>query len=69
MTRTDYEAVRAYGSRFLIRVNHEDPGSVAVLSENADFAVVEVVSGDARYHVLGRNPRHIWVDAHDGSSG
>jgi hypothetical protein len=43
-------------------VNHENPESAWVLRENEHFAVIDVVAGDARYHVLARNPRHAWVD-------
>jgi hypothetical protein len=67
LTRDEYEAVRAYGSRFLIEPNHENPESSWVLSENARFAVIDVVAGDARYHVQARNPRHAWTDAPEGS--
>ncbi|MEY2517880.1 MAG: hypothetical protein QOJ89_5244 [bacterium] len=61
----EYEAVRDYGSRFLITPNHENPENTSVLSENARFAVIDVVAGDARYQVLAGNPRHAWVDAAD----
>ena len=69
ITHAEYEAVRAYGSRFLIEPNHENPESSWVLCENARFAVIDVVAGDARYHVLARNPRHAWIDARDRSPG
>jgi hypothetical protein len=62
-THAEYEGVRMYGSHFLIRLNHENPETTAVLSENARFAVIDVVVSAARYHVLARNPRHAWVDA------
>jgi hypothetical protein len=62
MTHAEYEAVRVYGSRFVIGVDHENPESACVLSENARFGVIDVVAGDARYQVLTRNPRHAWVD-------
>lgn len=62
LIHVEYEAVRAYGSRFAVGVNHENPESACVLSENAHFGVIDVVAGDARYHVLARNPRHAWVD-------
>jgi hypothetical protein len=68
LTHAEYEAVRAYGSRFLIERNHENPESSWVLSEDARFAVIDVVAGDARYHVLARNPRHAWTDARDRSA-
>lgn len=66
-THAEYEEVRAYGSRFLISLNHENPESGWVLCENERFAVVDVVAGDVRYQVLARNPRHAWVDARDRS--
>jgi hypothetical protein len=69
MTHDEYEAVRAYGSRFLIEPNHENPESSWVLSENARFAVIDVVAGDARSHVQARNPRHAWTDAPNMSPG
>jgi hypothetical protein len=68
LTHAEYEAVRAYGSRFLISLNHENPENTWVLCENARFAVIDVVSGDERYQVLGRNPRHAWVEARDRSA-
>jgi hypothetical protein len=66
-THSEYEAVRAYGSHFIVGLNHENPESSWVLRENPRFAVIDVVAGDARYQVLARNPRHAWTDAHDGS--
>ena len=63
MTHAEYEAVRVYGSRFVIGVDHENPESACVLSENARFGVIDVVAGDARHQVLTRNPRHAWVDS------
>jgi hypothetical protein len=66
LTHTEYEAVRDYGSHFLITLNHENPENTAVLFENARFAVVDVVAGAERYQVLARNPRHAWVETTDG---
>lgn len=63
LTHAEYEAVRASGSCFAVGVNHENPESACVLSENVRFAVIDVVAGDARYQVKARNPRHDWVDA------
>jgi hypothetical protein len=68
VTHAEYEAVRAYGSHFLISLNHENPENTWVLCENARFAVIDVVSGEERYQVLGRNPRHAWVEAPDRSA-
>jgi hypothetical protein len=68
LTHAEYEAVRAYGSRFLIERDHENPESSWVLCEDARFAVIDVVAGDARYQVLARNPRHVWTDEPDRSA-
>jgi hypothetical protein len=68
LSHAEYEDVRAYGSRFLININHENPESTAVLSENARFAVVDVVAGAERHEALGRNPRHAWVEPAGGST-
>ena len=66
-THCEYEAVRFYGSRFVIGLNHENPETAWVLSENPRFAVIDVVAGDARYQVLARNPRNARGEARDGS--
>jgi len=66
LTRPEYEDVRAYGSRFVVGVNHENPESACVLGETSGFAVIDVVSAGARYHVLARNPRHAWPGAGEG---
>jgi hypothetical protein len=68
ITHTEYEAVRDYGSHFVITPNHENSENTSVLHENARFAVIDVVAGDARYRVMARNPRHAWVDARDWTS-
>jgi hypothetical protein len=62
-TRAEYEAVRAFGSRFVIHVNHENPENASVVSESATFAVIELVTRDDRHEVLARNPRSNWVDS------
>lgn len=67
LTHADYERVRAYGSHFVVGVNHENPENARVVCENAQFAIVDVIAADARYHVLGRNPRHAWSSAPDRS--
>jgi hypothetical protein len=67
-THAEYEAVRAYGSHFIVGLNHENPETSCVLRENAHFAVIDVVEGDARYHVLAQNPRHAWTENTTGSS-
>jgi hypothetical protein len=62
-THDEYEAVRAYGSRFIVHLNHENPETASVVSENERHAVVDVVAGEARYQALARHKRHAWVDA------
>jgi hypothetical protein len=62
-THAEYEAVRTYGSRFIVCLNHENPETASVVFENGRFAVIEVVAGDARYQALARHTRHAWVDA------
>ena len=62
-TSSEYEAVRSYGSHFIVQINHENPETASVIRQNEFFAVVDVVAGDARYQALARNPRHAWVDA------
>ena len=64
-THAEYEAVRAYGSRFIVHANHENPETASVVGENGRFSVVEVVAGEARYQALARHTRHAWVDAAD----
>ena len=66
-THGEYEAVRFYGSHFIVGLNHENPESSWVLRENARFAVIDVVAGDARYQVLARNPRNARGEARDRS--
>ena len=62
-THDEYEAVRAYGSRFIVHPNHENPETSSVVSENARFTVIDVVAGEARYQALARHTRHAFVDA------
>jgi hypothetical protein len=61
-THSEYEAVRAYGSRFILHANHENPETASVVSENERFTIVDVVAADARYQALARHTRHTWVD-------
>lgn len=61
-THDEYEAVRAYGSRFIVYPNHENPETASVVFESERLAVVDVVVADARYQALARNPRHAWVE-------
>lgn len=68
LTHAEYEDVRDYGSRFVININHENPENTVVLSENARYAVIDVVAANERHQVLDRNPRHDWVETRDRSA-
>jgi hypothetical protein len=62
-SHAEYEAVRGFGSHFLVDLNHENPESACVLSEHGTYAVIDVVAAGVRYAVLRRNPRHAWTAA------
>src|SRR5207253_11152171 len=47
LTRTEYEAVRAEPIRFAIALDHENPETDRVLTENHRFATVEKLLGVA----------------------
>ncbi len=68
LTHAEYERVRAYGSHFVVGVDHENPENACVLCENTEFAIVDVIEADDRYHVLARNPRHAWTSGHERSA-
>ena len=59
VTATEYESVRAYPTRFLIRRNHENPESEQVVEEHERFAVVDAVSGEAVKAARRSDPR-LW---------
>jgi hypothetical protein len=64
-SHAEYEAVRAYGSRFIVHPNHENPETAAVVHEGVRFSVVEVVAREARHQALARYLRHMWVEGVD----
>lgn len=45
LTRTEYEAVRGYATRFAIAVDHENPEIDQLVSEGARFSVVQKLAG------------------------
>jgi len=47
LTPTEYAGVRAYGTRFAVARNHENPESEQVIQENERFATVETVTAEA----------------------
>ena len=57
MTVDQYEAVRSYATRFAIAPNHENPEAEYVVSEGADFAVVEKIDEPYRRIVRDTDPR------------
>jgi hypothetical protein len=52
-----YEAVRSYATRFAITLNHENPEAEYVVSETAEFAVVEKIDEPYRRIVRETDPR------------
>ena len=57
LTAAEYEAVRAYATRFVIARNHENPESEQVIEEHERFAVVGMVSRDAVKLARRSDPR------------
>ncbi|MBA3347977.1 MAG: hypothetical protein H0T13_05400 [Actinobacteria bacterium] len=47
VTRPEYEAVRAYATRFAIATDHENPESDRVVAEHGRYSVVEKLGGHA----------------------
>jgi hypothetical protein len=50
LTRGEYESVRRYATRFAVAPNHENPESDQLVSENARYAVIEKLAGQAAAH-------------------
>jgi hypothetical protein len=50
LTRAEYESVRGYATRFAVTPNHENPESDRVVSENARYAIIEKLGGQASGH-------------------
>ena len=57
LTIAEYEAVRAYATRFVVAPNHEDPESDVLIGEHADFTVVEKITAMARRIIRETDPR------------
>ena len=57
LTRSEYEAVRAEATRFVIAVDHENPELDRVVAENARFATVEKVYGPSLRIARSTDPR------------
>ena len=56
-TRREYEAVRAHGSRFLVRPGHIVPSIEHVVAENDRFATIEKDEGEPARLAESRDPR------------
>jgi hypothetical protein len=57
VTVAEYEAVRAYVTRFAVAPNHEDPESDVLIGEHARFTVVEKITAMARRIIRETDPR------------
>ena len=57
LTRLEYESVRAYGARFAIALNHENPELDQVLEQNERFATSENLPGPGMRRAFAMNPR------------
>jgi hypothetical protein len=57
LTRAEYEGVRASGTRFVIRTNHENPEFDHVIVENSRFAVIEKLPGETAWAAREADPR------------
>ena len=61
LTLVEYEAVRAYATRFAVAPNHENPESDRLVEEHERYAVVEMVAGEAVKLARKSNPRQDWA--------
>ena len=57
LTRVEYEAVRAYPTRFALAPNHENPEIDSLIVENERFATIEKSFGEAARIARSTNPR------------
>jgi hypothetical protein len=57
LTTGEYEAVRSYATRFALAPNHENPEAEYLVSETADYAVVEKLDAGYRRIVRACDPR------------
>jgi hypothetical protein len=57
LTRLEYESVRAYGARFAIALNHENPELDQVLEQNERFATSEKLPGSGMRRAFAMEPR------------
>lgn len=57
LTVAEYEAARAFPSRFLIAPNHENPEDERVVCESGRYAIVETVTAEPSRLAWERYPR------------
>ncbi len=57
LTRTEYEAIRAFATRFAIALDHENPEIDRVVNENERYATVEKFYGAGAQIARTTNPR------------
>jgi hypothetical protein len=57
LTRTEYERVRGYASRFIVALNHENPETESIVEQNERFAVVETYAGASSRIARETDPR------------
>jgi len=53
LTRPEYEAVRAYATRFAIAPDHENPETDSVVADHGRYSVVEKLGGRASSEAHG----------------
>ncbi len=63
LTLSEYELVRRHATHFAVARNHENPEREHVLQENARFAIVETVTGEATKLARRSDPRQRRRDA------
>lgn len=57
MTLAEYEAIRAYPTRFALALDHENPETDSVLVENERFATIDMSFGLASRIARASDPR------------
>jgi hypothetical protein len=57
LTRIEYEAVRAEGTRFLIATHHENPELDGLIVEHDRYTVVAKLPGEPAQIAMGSDPR------------
>jgi hypothetical protein len=57
LSRAEYESVRAWGTRFAIALNHENPEIDLVIVENDRFATIEKFQRSAAEIARATDPR------------